>query len=192
MPCEREGDAAQLPTVRCAAIRSCRMGGGRPERGCGGGHRRGRGRGWGRRRRGAAPVAASQQRRGSGTHTGSPIWRLVRWQGTGVSESTVRPPPSRGTMKDRRHCAWRWWAFRKQNSNGAGTYYKGCDVATSTLRIKPALKTMTTRTPTVVCASHWWAAQLTIDSSTDSHDCNSLWVDKKCTCKPIDRSLGWE
>lgn len=47
-----------------------------------------------------------------------------------------------------------------------------------TPRVKPAQKTTTARTPTVVCACHWRAARLTIDPLTDGQDSNWVRVNK--------------
>lgn len=56
---------------------------------------------------------------------------------------------------------------------------RGCDAVTyKTPRVKPAQKTTTARTPTVVCACHWQAARLTIDPSTDGQDSNWVRVNK--------------
>lgn len=66
-------------------------------------------------------------------------------------------------------------------------------VTCKTPRVKPAPKTTTTRTPTVVCASPWRAARLTIDPSIDGQDSNRVRVNKEeYTRKPADQSPEWK
>nr|ARM10254.1 DRG5 [Neopyropia tenera] len=126
---------------------------------------------------------------------GNCVWK---WCDKTDCATPVCPPKpaemkKRYTKKDGRRCVSRWFACGTQIKGGVCTY-KGCDVVTCKAAcVKPAPKTMTTRTPTKVCVSHWWAAKLNVDQSTDGQDCNWVWADKEeCTCKPADKSPVWK
>jgi len=114
---------------------------------------------------------------------------VYKWCDVTNCANPVCPPKpmemkKRYVKKNGERCVTRWYACGKKIEHGKCTW-RGCDVVSCKLPCppKPMPKTMRTKTPGKVCVSHWWAAKLTIDNSTDAQKCEWQWKDvEKCTC----------